>query len=136
MRRRLRGLGCVLALAFAVLGVFGASSAFGATAAPGYAVSDWATGMANQGPGGVGPVGIAADPNSIHDIYVMNYAAGLLYKYTDAAGGVEGPAFLVSTGSFFGGNNAAGIAFDKTGRLYAALQASGRVVEKIGRAHV
>ena len=113
----------------AVLALAGASSAFGATSAPGYAVSDWATGMANTGFNGVGPVGIAADPNSIHDIYVMNYASGQLYKYNDAAGGVEGPAFRVSTGNFYGANNAAGIAFDKTGRLYVALQASSRVAE-------
>lgn len=126
MKRRLRGLGCVLALAFALLAVFGASSALGATAAPGYAVSDWVTGATNSG---VGPVGIAADPNSTHDIYVTNYRSGTLYKYTDTAGGVEGPAHQVSTLGIYGGNNAAGLAFDKTGRLYVALQAWGRVAE-------
>ena len=62
MKRQLRGLGCVLALAFAVLAVFGATSAFSATAAPGYAVTNWVTGAANTGFFGVGPIGIAADP--------------------------------------------------------------------------
>ena len=115
-----RGLGRALALACSLL--FGTSIAFAQTVAPGYAVTNWATGMANGGYFGVGPVGVAADPNSPNDIYVMNYASGLLYKYDAALGGVEGPAHLVSLTSDFGGGNAAGIAFDKDGRLYVALQ--------------
>lgn len=135
MRRGFRSFGCLVALAFAVLAIVGASSAFGATAAPGYAVSDWATGMANTGSFGVGPVGVAADPNSIHDIYVMNYASSRLYKYNDAAGGVEDATHFVGvvadTGIFAYGtaSGPAGIAFDKTGRLYVAIQGWWRVAE-------
>ena len=122
MRFRTR-LALLLMAACAVIGIVGAGSAFAATPAAGFAVSDWATGMVNTGPNGVGPVGIAADPNSTSDIYVTNYASGTLYKYSAATGGVEGPAHQVSVSGAYGGNNAAGIAFDKDGKLYVAFQA-------------
>ncbi len=129
---------CVLqALLLVVVGAFVSSNAFAATPAAGFNVIDWMTSAANTGWFGVGPVGIAADPNSVHDIYVMNYVTGQLYKYNDAVGGVESstaPIGAVRDTSVHGygwvGNyNAAGLAFDKDGRLYVALQGWWRVAE-------
>ena len=99
MRFRTR-LALLLMAACAVIGIVGAGSAFAATPAAGFAVSDWSTANANGG--GVGPVGIAADPNSTSEIYVMNYARGTLYKYSAATGGVEGPAHRVSASGAYG----------------------------------
>ncbi len=130
-----RFFGPLEVLLLVVVATVFSSSAFGATPAPGFSVIDWVTAVANGG--AVGPVGVAADPNSIHDIYVMNYASGRLYRYTDTLGGVEtstSPIGLVQDLTvhgygWVGGNNAAGIAFDKDGRLYVALQAWQRVAE-------
>ena len=83
--------------------------------------------MANNG--AVGPVGVAADPNSPNDIYVTNYATGTLYRYDSTTGGIEGPAHQVSPLGLYGGNNATGLAFDKDGKLYVALQGSWAVAE-------
>jgi PKD repeat protein len=109
---------------FAVAGVQ-AASAGAATAAPGYAVSDWATGFATTNPsGGVGPIGLAVSGSQI---YVGDDPAGRLYRFDQDLGGLAGPATEVTTAPVPG--TLAGLAFDKDGRLYAALQSAGSVVE-------
>ncbi len=110
-----------------VLALVGASamtaSAQAAVAGPGYAVSDWATGFGTGG--AVGPVGLAV---SATDIYVGDYATGRLYRFDQTAGGAVGdPGAEITTAPIPGALS--GLAFDKDGRLYAALQSAGSVVE-------
>ena len=66
-------LGCML-LAVASIG-----QAVAGTAAPGYAVTDFATGFVNSGIGGIGPIGLAFDASG--NLFVGNYFTGFLYKF-------------------------------------------------------
>src|SRR5690349_7446704 len=69
-----------------------------ATAASGYAVSDFATGF-TFGAGGVGPVGLAFDP--LGNLWVGDHFSGFLYKFGQA-GGVASAATQVNA-VFIGG---------------------------------
>jgi hypothetical protein len=92
-----------------------------ATAAPGWAVSTFASGFANCGPGCYGPIGIASDNSG--NIYVQNYVSGTLYKFPPA-GGTASPSFVIgSTPGVFG------LTFSKDGRLYATNLFNNTVVE-------
>src|SRR5438046_2582987 len=53
--------------------------------APGYTGTTFATGFANNGD--VGPVGLAFD--IAHNLYVMDYATGLLYKFGPGGGAAD-----------------------------------------------
>jgi len=87
-----------------------------ATAASGYAVSDFATGFAFGG-GGVGPVGLAFDPSG--NLLVGNHFTGFLYKFGHA-GGVASAATQVNAVAI--GGAISGLSFGKDGRLYLARQ--------------
>jgi sugar lactone lactonase YvrE len=116
-RKLLAGVGLGL-----VLGVATAAQAFAYTVAQGFAVSDFATGFDNGG--GVGPVGLAFD--STRHLYVMDYHTGVLYKF-GTSGGAASATTRINAVPIDGAP--AGIAFSKDGRLYAALQATGKVIE-------
>src|SRR3954463_9322196 len=89
-----------------------AASAYAATAAPGYAVTDWATGFGFGG--AVGPIGFAVRGT---DIFGGDYAAGRLYKFDQATGGAVGdPGAQVTTAPIAGALS--GLAFGKDGHLY------------------
>lgn len=103
-----------------------AGSAAAFTAAPGYAATVFASGFPNQGPGGVGPVGLAFDTSN--QLYVMDYANGTLYRFGPSGGVAGDPGTVVGTPGY-GFNNAAGLAFSPSGRLYVAVQGWGRVDE-------
>src|SRR5947209_18163611 len=91
----------------------------------GDAVADFATGFTStSGSSGVGPVGLAFD--ATNHLYVMEYTTGFLYKF-GTSGGQAGTSTRVNSIAIQG--TPAGIAFSKDGRLYAALQGSGSVVE-------
>jgi hypothetical protein len=104
-----------LLMSLAVVG-----QAFAYTAASGYAVSDFATGFAN-----VGPIGLAFDAS--RHLYVMQYPQGILYKFPTTGGATSDAGAKVTTVPISG--SPAGIAFSKDGRLYAARQAAGDVIE-------
>lgn len=88
------------------------------TAAPGYAVTSFATGFVNTGlPTGIGPVGLAFDANG--NLLVGNYFTGFLYKFSPA-GGVASAATQLNTVAHRG--SITGLAFTKDGRLYLARQ--------------
>jgi hypothetical protein len=106
-------LGCLL-LAVASIG-----QAVGGTAAPGYAVTDFATGFLHTG-AGIGPIGLAFDPSG--NLFVVNLFTGFLYKF-GPAGGVASAATQVNATAIAG--HPAGLAFGKDGRLYVARQAGG-----------
>lgn len=114
----------VVLAAFTAVVLLSAGSALGGVAGPGYAATDFVTGLADNG--SVGPVGLAFDASN--QLYVMDYANGVLYKF-GASGGVAGAAGTVVGNLGVGGNNAAGITFSPSGRLYVALQAWGRIDE-------
>jgi len=91
------------------------------TAAPGFAVTTFASGFPNSSC--VGPIGLAFDPNG--NLLVGDFPTGVLYKFPPQ-GGVAGPATEVGPTS---STSLAGLAFTADGRLYAADQANNRVVE-------
>src|SRR5262245_21780369 len=92
-----------------------------ATAASGYAVSDFATGFVNSGvPNGLGPIGLAFDPSG--NLFVGNYVTGFLYKFPPT-GGVASPATQVNSSAI--GGHPAGLSFGKDGRLYLGRQTPG-----------
>jgi hypothetical protein len=93
-----------------------------ATAAPGYAVTNFATGFVNSGIGGIGPIGLAFDSSG--NLLVGDYFTGFIYKF-GPAGGVA----ATSLNSTTLGPAIAGLAFTKDGRLYLARQHAGDVVE-------
>ena len=111
-------LGCML-LAGATCG-----QAVAGTAAPGYAVTDFATGFVNSGIGGIGPIGLAFDPSG--NLFVGNYFTGFLYKF-GPAGGAASAATRVNTTAISG--VPAGLSFSKDGHLFLARQIRGDVVE-------
>jgi hypothetical protein len=86
-RRRI-GFPFVAALASLVVGSLGIVPAVAVAATPGYAVSDYAVGFPNGG--GIGPTGLAFDGSaSSANLFVMDYATGVLYKFPAGGGGVS-----------------------------------------------
>ena len=120
MRKFSRALGGVLTClsAIALCGAWALAS----TPAPGFAVTDFATGFVNLA--GIGPIGLVFD--STGNLYVGNYTTGFLYKF-GPAGGVASGATQVNTQRIDG--VPAGLAFSKDGRLYLARQIAGDIVE-------
>ena len=96
----------------------------GQTAASGYAVSNFATGFANSGTNGIGPIGLAFDANG--NLFVGDYTTGFLYKF-GPGGGVASAATQLNSSAIPG--SIAGLTFTKDGRLYLDRQANGDVVE-------
>lgn len=89
---------------------------------PGFAVDEsFATGFMPDN--GIGPVGVAADGS---DIWVGDYAAGELYRF-GPNGGLANQSTRVTTNPIRA--RLAGLTFGRDGRLYAALQDTGKVVE-------
>jgi sugar lactone lactonase YvrE len=110
-------------LIFSAVITYGASTGTPAAAA-GYAVSNFATGFPNSGPGGVGPIGLAFD--ALGNLYVTDYLTGILYKFPPN-GGVASAATQVNTVPIPG--YPAGLAFAKDGSLFCARQQTGDVVQ-------
>jgi DNA-binding beta-propeller fold protein YncE len=90
--------------------------------APGFAVTDFATGFPNTG--AVGPVGVAFDSNN--NLLAMDYANGVLYRF-GPLGGVAGATTQVNTTPIPGAPS--GLAFGKDGHLYLARQSASDVLE-------
>lgn len=110
----------VAALALLVISVV--SQPVHAQAAPGYKVTNFATGFANAGT--LGPIGLAFGPDG--NLYVGDYITGFIYKF-GPGGGVASAATQLNTTPIPGA--AAGLAFDKEGNLYLARQSMGDVVQ-------
>ncbi|PYO69637.1 MAG: hypothetical protein DMD69_01985, partial [Gemmatimonadetes bacterium] len=91
------------------------------TAAPGYAVTDFATDFPNSG---IGPIGLAFDATA--NLFVGDYATGFLYKF-GSGGGVASTATQVNATPI--GGRPAGLAFGKDGSLFLARQSSGDLVQ-------
>ncbi len=109
-----------LAAAATLLAATGAGAQAAVTAESGWKVQDYATGF----PGvGIGPIGIAAQGD---EMWIGSYFDGHLYRF-GPGGGTVSAATRVSSAPIE--PQLAGLAFAKDGRLYAALQRSGRVVE-------
>jgi hypothetical protein len=96
------------------------------TAAPGYAVADFATSFPNSGPNSVGPVGLAFDGAGVGSrLYVTGYFDNALYRFP-AGGGMASAATRL--GPLPG--RPAGIAFSLDfAHLYVARQSAADVVE-------
>src|SRR6202022_1023939 len=95
----------------------------------GFVAAPFATGFNTLG--SLGPIGVAFDNGG--NLFVMNYATGVLYKF-GPGGGVAGPATQVSANGIFGCQTSisasSGLAFSKDGKhLYLAQQCSGQVLE-------
>lgn len=114
---------CALSVLVLALGV---APAMAATAAPGFSVSDYATGFPNAM--GIGPTGLAFDgPGRNANLYVMGYHDGILYKF-GPGGGAAGAATAVNTKPISGAPD--GIAFSRDFQpLYVTRQAAGDLVE-------
>jgi len=91
------------------------------TAAPGYAVTDFATDFPNSG---IGPIGLAFDATG--NLFVGDYATGFLYKF-GSGGGVASTATQVNATRI--GGLPAGLTFAKDGSLFLARQSSGDLVQ-------
>lgn len=112
----------------ALMGLALSGPAFAATAASGYKVTDFATDFPNCcGAFGAGPIGLAFD--ATNHLYVMDYHNGILYKFGTSGGSATSSIPPAQVNAVPISGNPAGIAFSKDGRLYAALQARGEVVE-------
>jgi sugar lactone lactonase YvrE len=100
-----------------------------AVAAPGFAVTNFATGFVSStqfcsGSPGCGPLGVAFDVSG--NLFVVDIQNGFLYKF-GPGGGVAGPSTQVNTVPIPG--VPAGLAFSKDGRLYSTRPLAGDVVE-------
>ncbi len=91
-------------------------------AAPGFAVTPFATGFVSSG--AIGPIGLAFDASG--NLFVGNTATGFLYKF-GSAGGVASPSTQVNAAPIPG--LLLGLAFTKDGHLYLARRSAGDVVE-------
>ncbi|HXJ71289.1 MAG TPA: hypothetical protein VNM37_00505, partial [Candidatus Dormibacteraeota bacterium] len=96
------------------------------TAAPGYAVSTFASSFQLDCFTGVGPIGLAFDASG--NLLVGDAQNNGLYKF-GPQGGIAGPATLVGTVPPASGLSLGGLAFAKDGRLYAMLSNGNNVVE-------
>jgi hypothetical protein len=97
-----------------------------AQAAPGYAVTDFATGFATIPVGGfvIGPLGLAFDSSG--NLFVGDPVNSLIYKF-GPAGGVASAATQLNATPVVGG--ILGLTFGKDGSLFVARQGAGDVVQ-------
>ena len=104
----------------------GAGLAIASTAAPGYAVTDFATGFPTALFNGtiLGPIGLAFDASG--NLFAGDAINGLLYKF-GPGGGVASTATQLNTTAIPGAILA--LAFTKDGRLYLTRQNAGDVLE-------
>lgn len=116
--------------AFDTSDAFGTATSTGSgSGSGGFIATPFATGFNTMGT--LGPVGVAFD--NAGNLFVMNYATGVLYKF-GPSGGVAGPSTQVSANGIFGCptsiSASSGLAFSKDGKhLYLAQQCSGQVLE-------
>ena len=104
------------------IALFGAASAQAYTTAPGWTASDYATGFAHQpGEEGGGPVGLVFDAGA--NLLVADVASATLHRVPPGGGTAD----ATKIGSGYG--QAAGLAFDKDGRLYMARGNQHDVIE-------
>lgn len=108
--------------ALALFIILAASQSTHAQAAPGYSVTNFATGFGNNG--SIGPIGLAFGPDG--NLYVGDPVTGFIYKF-GPGGGVASAATQLNTIPIPG--LPAGLAFDKEGNLYLARQSAGDVVQ-------
>jgi uncharacterized repeat protein (TIGR01451 family) len=110
--------------AVTITALAGAASAQAYQAAGGWTASDYATGFPYQpgaGEDSAGPVGVAFDRNG--NLLVSDVASAALYKFAPGGGSA-------TTSKVRGGyGQAAGLTFDKDGRLYMARGTQHDVVE-------
>ncbi len=91
-------------------------------AAPGYAVTDFATGFDNSG--SIGPIGLAFDASG--NLFVGDAASGFLYKF-GPAGGIASRSTQVNATPIDG--FPLGLAFGKDGSLFLARPFSSEVAQ-------
>ncbi|HWP53721.1 MAG TPA: Calx-beta domain-containing protein, partial [Pyrinomonadaceae bacterium] len=96
------------------------------TAAPGWAVSTFASSFPHDCFTGIGPIGLTFDASG--NLLVGAAQNNGIYKF-GSQGGIAGPATLLGTipGSF--GASLAGLTFAKDGKLYAMLGNGNNIVE-------
>jgi sugar lactone lactonase YvrE len=100
----------------------GANSAQAYQPAPGWTATDYATGFAHSaGSDGSGPVGVVFDPDG--NLLVSDVASATLHKVPPGGGSADATRLRGGYGQ------AAGLTFDKTGRLYMARGTQHDVVE-------
>jgi sugar lactone lactonase YvrE len=116
---KLMFLGCMLACLLLPVQTSGQ-----ATAAPGFAVTNFATGFVNNG--SIGPAGIALDASG--NLFVGDIIDGFIYKF-GPTGGVASAATQLNSTPFFLGSRPHGMAFGKDGHLYLNLVDIGEVVQ-------
>jgi uncharacterized repeat protein (TIGR01451 family) len=108
-----------LAASIAVLSLVAAATAQAYETTPGWVASDYVTGFDHGSE--AGPVGLAFDGDG--NLLVTSYAAGSLHKVAPGGGTAAGTKIRDGYGG------AAGLAFDKSGRLYMARGTQHDVVE-------
>jgi hypothetical protein len=91
------------------------------TPAPGFAVTDFATGFNTFIPFGPGPIGVAFD--AVGNLYSTAYYSGGVYRFPPSGGTFE----TSRLGSV--GYRVTGLAFDRSGRLFVARQGEGDILE-------
>src|SRR5258706_8544150 len=112
----------VVALTVTAIALAGATAAHAYQPAPGWTASDYATGFAHgAGADGSGPVGVVFDANA--NLLVADMASATLHKVPPGGGTAD------STKLRGGYGQAAGLTFDKAGRLYMARGIQHDVVE-------
>lgn len=100
---------------FVSLLLIASAAGFGqGTAAPGFAVSNFATGFTNNGR--LGPIGVAFDQQG--NLYVGNLVDGTIHKF-GPAGGVADASTLLAASPI---PELAGLAFTRDGRFYGVSQ--------------
>jgi uncharacterized repeat protein (TIGR01451 family) len=112
----------VVALTVAALALVAATSARAYQPAPGWTATDYATGFAHSpGSDGSGPVGVVFDRDG--NLLVSDVASATLHKVPPGGGSADATRLRGGYGQ------AAGLTFDKTGRLYMARGTQHDVVE-------